>query len=91
MPLIYGNASRTWDAAAKAVTFPAMDGKSPVRCIITAEALAEHFGMTKADELDALRAFDRSRMVIEEKASRKYDRFRLAGSGEVRLGKRDFG
>ena len=30
-------------------------------------------------------------MVIEEKASRKYDRFRLAGTGEVRLGKRDFG
>jgi hypothetical protein len=91
MPLTYGTASRAWDAAARTVTFPAMDGKSPVRCIITAEALMESFGMAKMEELDALRAFDRSRMVIEEKASRKYDRFRLAGSGEVRLGKRDFG
>ena len=30
-------------------------------------------------------------MVIEQKAAQKYERWRLAGSGEVRLGKRDFG
>ena len=69
MPLTYGGGSRAWDPAAKAVVFPAMDGKNPVRCMVTTEALALHFGMAKAEELDALRAFDRARMVIEEKAA----------------------
>jgi uncharacterized protein DUF1488 len=91
MPLQFGDASRAWDATLKAVMFPAMDGREPVRCIMPAEALAEHFGLTKAEEGDALRAFDRGRPVIEAAASRKYDRWKLAGSGEVTLRKRDFG
>ncbi len=91
MPLTFGGASRAWDAASKSVTFPAVDGKTPVKCFITGDALAIHFGMAKHEELDALRAFDRSRMVIEEKAARKYAAGRLTGPNEVTLGKRDFG
>ncbi|HTP85197.1 MAG TPA: DUF1488 domain-containing protein [Alphaproteobacteria bacterium] len=91
MPLQFGDASRAWDATLKAVIFPAKDGNQPVRCIVGAESLAEHFGMAKPEEMDALRAFDRSRPVIEAAASRKYDRWKLAGSGEVSLRKRDFG
>jgi hypothetical protein len=90
MPLTYGGGSRAWDPAAKAVVFPAMDGKTTVRCMVTADALAFHFGMAKAEELDALRAFDRARMVIEEKAASKYARGRLTAPGEVTVGKRDF-
>jgi Protein of unknown function (DUF1488) len=91
MPLQFGDASRAWDAALKAVIFPAKDGNNPVRCIVGADTLAEHFGLAKEEEGDALRAFDRSRPVIEAAASRKYDRWKLAGSGEVTLRKRDFG
>jgi len=91
MPLQFGDATRAWDATLKAVVFPAKDGAQPVRCIVTADTLAEHFGLTKPEEMDALRAFDRSRPVIEAAAARKYDRWKLAGSGEVTLRKRDFG
>ena len=91
MPLQFGDASRGWDATLKAVVFPAKDGNNPVRCVVGAEALAEHFGLTTPEEGDALRAFDRSRPVIEAAASRKYDRWKLAASGEVILRKRDFG
>jgi hypothetical protein len=41
-------------------------------------------------EADALRAFDRSRFVIEGAALRKYGRWNLVASGEVILRKRDF-
>ncbi len=90
MPLAFGDATRTWDATLNGVVFPAKDGANSVRCIVSAEALAAHFGMTAADESNALRAFDRCRPVIEQAASRKYDRWKLAGSGEVTLRKRDF-
>lgn len=89
MPLAFGNAQRSWDAALKAVVFPATDGGKPVRCVIGAGALVEHFGLNGATEADALRAFDRCRFAIEAAASRKYDRWKLAGSGEVTLRKRD--
>lgn len=90
MPLAFGDAARSWDATLNAVVFAASDGGKPVRCIVSADALAEHFGMTTADEANALRAFDRSRPTIEAAASRKYDRWKLAASGEVTLRKRDF-
>lgn len=90
MPLAFGDAARSWDAAAKGVVFSASDGGKPVRCIVTAEALAEHFGLTTPDEMNALRAFDSCRPVIEQAASRKYDRWKLAAAGEVTLRKRDF-
>lgn len=89
MPLAFENAARSWDATLKAVVVAATDGGKPVRCIVTAEVLAEHFGLTTAEEADALRAFDRSRFAIEAALSRKYDRWKLAGSGEVTLRKRD--
>ena len=91
MPLTFGDASRSWDAAAQAVVFPAADGQRQVRCLIGAAALTQHFGLTGTDESAALRAFDRCRMVIEATASRKYDRWRLAAAGEVKLNPRDFG
>lgn len=90
MPLAFGTAARNWDAALRAVVFPATDGARPVRCIVTADALSEHFGLDGLNEGDALRAFDRCRFAIEAAASRKYDRWRLAASGEVTLRKRDF-
>jgi hypothetical protein len=89
--LTFGGASRAWDNASKSVIFGAMDGKTPVKCIVTSEALASHFGMAKPEELDALRAFDRSRMVIEERVARKYAAGRLTAPNEVTVGKRDFG
>ena len=91
MPLAFGDATRSWDATAQGVVFPAKDGNNPVRCVVSADALAAHFGMASADEMNALRAFDRCRPVIEQAAARKYDRWKLAGSGEVMLRKRDFG
>jgi hypothetical protein len=90
MPLAFPTSSRAWDATAKAVTFTADDGGRPVKCSIAADALHEHFGMAAETELDALRAFDRCRMVIESAASKKYDRWRLNG-GDVSLRSRDFG
>jgi len=91
MPLSFPNAARSWDAAAKAVVFTGADGTKPVRCLINAEALTQHFGLTTVDEMNALRAFDRCRFPIEEMASRKYDRWKLAAAGEVSLRARDFG
>ncbi len=90
MPLAFGDAARSWDAARKGVVFAAADGTAPVRCIVMADALADHFGLAAAEEANALRVFDRCRPVIEEAASRKYDRWKLAGSGEVTLRSRDF-
>ncbi len=89
MPLAFGDASRKWDAT-QGVIFPASDNGQPVRCVISVEALTEHFGLKTADEMNALRAFDSCRPVIEQAASRKYDRWKLQGSGEVTLRKRDF-
>lgn len=89
MPLAFGDAARHWDATLQAVVFAATDGGKPIRCMVTTEALAEHFGLTAAEEANALRAFDRSRFAIEAAASRKYDRWKLAASGEVTLPKRD--
>ena len=91
MPLAFGDAARSWDATAKAVNFSASDGTRPVRCTISADALADHFGLSGTDEMNALRAFDRCRPTIEEAASRKYDRWKLASTGEVTLRSRDFG
>jgi len=91
MPLSFGDATRNWDPAAKAVVFPATDGGRPIRCIVSADALTDHFGLSGMDEMNALRAFDRCRPTIEEAASRKYDRWKLAATGEVSLRSRDFG
>jgi hypothetical protein len=90
MPLAFPNSARAWDPQQKAVTFMADDSGRAVKCSIAGDALKEHFGMAKAEELDALRAFDRSRIVIEEMTSRKNDRWRLNG-GDVNLRSRDFG
>jgi hypothetical protein len=91
MPLTFPNASRSWDAAAKAVAFPATDGPKQVRCLVTLDALVEHFGAARnADGDQAIRAFDRCRPVIEEQAFLKYARRRLEANGDVKLGPRDF-
>lgn len=90
MPLSFTESTRAWDAGNSVVTFPASDGGKPVRCAIGVAALQEHFGLTGIDEMSALRAFDRCRSVIEAGAARKYDRWKLAATGEVSLRARDF-
>ena len=91
MPLSFPNATRNWDAAAKAVVFPAIDGTKAVRCLVTVDALIEHFGAPRgADGDHAVRAFDRCRPVIEETAFLKYARRRLEANGDVKLGPGDF-
>jgi Protein of unknown function (DUF1488) len=91
MPLTFQNAARSWDADQKVVVFAGSDGPKAIRCMIATDALTDHFGLTTPDEMNALRAFDRCRFAIEEAASRKYDRWKLAAAGEVSLRSRDFG
>lgn len=73
------------------MTFPAADGSKAVRCLVTLDALIEHFGAARnADGDQAIRAFDRCRPVIEESALLKYARRRLEANGDLKLGVKDF-
>lgn len=79
--------SASYDARARSVTFPAMvDGRSR-RCLVTEEALTDHFGAV-SPEPDQLRsAFESNRDEILEVA--EY-RFRTGATGDVLLRTQDF-
>jgi len=63
-----------------AVVFYGQDGDTRVRCLISREALDDHFGGDGRDKLTVFRA---NRMAIEEKARRKYLAGRTEPDGSV--------
>ncbi len=75
MPLYMPGKSEVWDAARRAVAFPAEDAAEgiPVVCAISEDALVGHFGALAGDTANLLDAFRRYRPAIETAASRKYD------------------
>jgi hypothetical protein len=63
-----------------AVVFCGQDGDIRVRCLISREALDDHFGGDGRDKLTVFRA---NRMAIEEKARQKYLAGRTEPDGSV--------
>jgi fido (protein-threonine AMPylation protein) len=73
--LVFPEAKAKYDFDRDAVVFWGQDGPTRVRCVISTEALNDHF---KADDRDKLEVFDENRQLIEQDARRKY----LAGDTE---------
>lgn len=69
------------------IAFPAIvDGRSR-RCLVTEEALRDHFGASSREPSALQQAFDSNRIVIEAIAE---DRLRTGASGDVLLRTQDF-
>lgn len=75
MPLNTPRKSDAWDGFRDVVAFPAEDSETltHVRCAISQDALAEHFGGLPGSVASLLGAFRRYRPAIERAASDKYD------------------
>lgn len=75
MPLFMPGKSEAWDAARNAIAFPAEDAAAgtSIECLISADALAGHFGAVVGDVPSLLDAFRRYRPAIERAASEKFD------------------
>lgn len=69
------------------ITFPVIvDGHSR-RCLVTEEALMDHFGASSWDPSELQQAFDSHRPIIEAIAE---DRLRTGATGDVLLRTQDF-
>jgi hypothetical protein len=79
-----------YDIDRMSVAFPADVGDQRIVCMISVEALEDHFGLPNANPDDAVRAFKASRPRIEEKAAQMIDTGRLEGDGKVLLRSTDF-
>ena len=81
----------SWDFDRDAVRFYAVVDKATVACLVTVEALMQHFGAgTRPDGREAIRAFSASRRLIEEAARRKIEQEGAAGVRQVVLATSDF-
>lgn len=81
-PLVY-------DGDRLALVFTAKSNNDDVECVITAEALEDHFGAESAREPDLIAAFEAHREAIEKAAARLIDETKSAAvtlhSGYLRM------
>lgn len=66
--LVFSDPKSRYDSERMSVVFEGRDGEKKVRCLISEEALEDHFG----DNDDPLGTFRANRERIESEARRKY-------------------
>jgi hypothetical protein len=87
--LVFDNATHRWDFDRFAMAFIAHDGEKRVLCLISGEALEDHFGAIEGREgMEA--AFLGHRDEIESKAREMYRQGRVDEQGRVLLRSTDF-
>lgn len=87
--LIFDEATYRWDFDRFAMAFIAHDGEKRVQCLVSGEALEDHFGAVGSREgMEA--AFLAHREEIEEKARQLYRAGHVDEHGRVLLRSSDF-
>lgn len=88
--LVFDTATHRWDFDRFAMAFVAHDGDKRVLCLISGEALEDHFGAVGGGQVGMEAAFLRNRDEIESKARELYRAGRVDERGRVLLLSADF-
>ncbi len=71
-PLTFVGETRGWDMRRNVVNFLGEADGLPAPCAISMEALVDYFGAGRGGKQNCLKAFDRWRDAIQQKASAKH-------------------